>query len=121
MQLIDASRKKYDARLRCTSGDRYVTSDPIGLNGGLNTFGYVKANPLKYSDQEGLFISTESNHSFSPVNPDKELSEPQICGDFPGIDCDRELANCIFSGGDSSKCYADYELCKLLGRLFPGR
>ncbi len=35
VQLIDASRKKYDVGLRRTSGVRYVTSDPIGLDGGL--------------------------------------------------------------------------------------
>ena len=41
----------YDPKL-----GRYVTSDPIGLAGGLNTFGYAYQNPVKYYDPDGLAV-----------------------------------------------------------------
>ena len=44
----------YRARYYSPPFQRFVSSDPIGLRGGLNTYSYVNNNPLRFMDPLGL-------------------------------------------------------------------
>lgn len=67
---------------------RYVQSDPVGLEGGANTFLYANANPLKFVDHLGL----------SPWRPDERWAN---CSDEDMRECE---AICGLSGRKVESC-----------------
>ncbi|WP_457665230.1 phospholipase A2 [Thiolapillus sp.] len=83
------------------STGRYITSDPIGLDGGLNTYLYANANSIRFIDSQGLTCTGVPDSGFG-YNFTACCQQHDDCYGCQGAkqnrskrDCDQKFCNCM--------------------------
>jgi len=91
---------------------RYLQSDPIGLNGGINLYGHVEQNPLSLMDTRGMAVEWNGHMvSFKAVG----FKSPWLITNFIGASAGK------FTLTSECKCGKQYRVEGFVVRLAGGK